>query len=278
MDTLRHLSALGEKAYFIFSFIIAAFQEQKAASNGWLVAMSGYSDKTLATSLTKLENLGYIVRSPTGGWLPSPGRQAALRGVATALPESGQMVLPLPQAEVLPDYEKNQDGISDSYVVVGVVKESTYLSNTQQQQTNSPVGNSDSPAAEPARARALLLKARVWRNLIPEIEQADYGCVLGWVAYCADPENGIKNAPALIAKNLKVGHEPPTPYMPPRVCGVCHHAQCDCAEQELEYPAAFDALAFLAPPTGWGADRADWLARRWVCPACDFVQCRCNTE
>lgn len=154
-------------------------------------------------------------------------------------------------------------------VVVGVNQVITDSVKQQQQQTGT---NS-------FRVRGLLKAIGIWANVADGFQEADLADVLGWIAYVSDPDQKIRNKPALVSNALGAGRPASRPYRPELICQDCRRIEgaCDCGG-ELHMPAEYDALAFQPPAPSWGVDVADWLAKRWFCPECQAFPCQCAKD
>lgn len=290
---MRHLSALGNgPALVVFNWLAAAGQ---AMEQRWIESMTDLSDKTVSRALQKLTELQYVVQVD-GGWMVATAQQGVLGDVLAALPAEPARLTEGGQDTSGDITQADSDaGVGNSptqsYVVgVGLSNSLKDLStNTQQhQQDDASRKVSDSPENLPAgdpdrgRARLALLRLGVWPKQVDFIlvgldPDRGLGDVLGWIAYCQDPQQGIENAAAIVAGKLKRAESPGSAWLAPRVCAACHQIEgrCLCAEPQFNYPADYDELAF-EPPPNYGRD--DWLANRWRCARCFGHPCKCEPD
>lgn len=223
-----------------------------------LVSVTGYSDKTVNSALKTLKEFGLAVStSRTHGW--------QLTGDARQLPLSQDLLESASRNSEIPH-------------VVGVVVNLNNSLDSIKQQQQQRAGNSDSDfSEEQARVYKTLLKTGLWPNISRGLVDSDIRDVLGWIAYCCDPQNKIHNKPALIAAQLRGGeNHPGDRYMPQFVCGACHLSEnkCSCENPTLIIPDEFLEKAFEEPPS-WG--REAWLVSRWCCESCGGCPCQCDT-
>lgn len=293
---MRHLSAIGSgDALAVFVWLVSAGQPMQ---QGWVEAMTGISDKNVTRALRKLKELRYAVQT-TQGWMVAPAmaEQGVLGDVLAALPDepdtpdptlreaSGNSGSAVDGVGVVLNNESTES--KDSYIQQQQHSDQSGISGWLTEDSNSavlPGSPQNLPAGDPERGRArlALLRAKVWPNQVETILaalRADYGLgdVLGWVAHCADPDQGVERSGAIVRGHLVRGEVPPTESAPPRVCNACHliDGHCLCAEPKFHYPADYDDLAF-EPPPAYGRD--DWLANRWRCARCFGHPCQCEPE
>jgi len=166
------------------------------------------------------------------------------------------------------------------------INTTTTESQSRKNETNSPIY---------AQALTYLVRAGVWTDraerladrLVANEQRLEYGNdhlptladILGWIAYCCDPDQKIGNLAPVLAANIENDRRAPEEYRPPFVCRTCKLVQgsCECETPDLYLPDEFLEAAFgrKDPNRRYAiSDTNEW----GICLYCHAFPCQCEVE